>query len=134
MAWFVLRHRQPMQEVTAVSERKIEGVNVRETGSKQWQFDYTPSDMEVLYRRGEWHNWQEEIDWLQRFGEQDRKLTPGETVAMAEDLRSVQESGAAFTPNPDQAFQMAHKFRTDNNRRFAETHVEAVVRAHAQRK
>ena len=115
-------------------ERQVEGVNVRETGLKQWQFDYTESDVEALYRRGDWHSWQDEINWLERFGEQDNELTPGETIAMTEDLRSLESRHAPFTSDPDQAYEMAHKFRAENNQRYAQQHGQGVGQAGSKRR
>ncbi len=112
-----------------MSEKRIEGVKVRETGLKRWEFDYREGDMKALYNRGDWHNWQDEINWLQEFGERDNELTPGETVAMVEDLRSLAEAKAPFTTDPSQAYGMAHQFRGDNNRRFAGEHDRAIHEA-----
>ncbi|MDI7276958.1 MAG: hypothetical protein QME94_13350 [Anaerolineae bacterium] len=109
--------------------RHVQGVRIDETGNKKWDYDYGPSDVKSLYRRGAWRNWQEEINWLQQYGERDNKLTPGETVALVEDLRSLMQARAPFTSDPMQAFQMAHKYRMENNRKFAREHAEAVQQA-----
>ena len=60
-----------------MSESRIQGVKVRMTPNKKWDFDYGLGDVQALYRRSEWHNWREAIKWLQEFGEQDNELTPG---------------------------------------------------------
>jgi len=112
---------------------KVEGVKIEVTPYKQYQFDYQQSDMETLYRRGDWHSWRDEIKWLEQNGEQDRKLTPGQTLALTEDLRSLDEARAPFTENPNQAYKLAHKNRAQNNRRFAREHAELVERARATR-
>ena len=72
-------------------EKRIEGVKVQDSPHKKWQYDYGMGDMKALYRRGDWHNWQEEIRWLENHGEADNELTPGETIAMVEDLRSLNQ-------------------------------------------
>jgi len=109
----------------------VEGVRIEETGNKKWSFDYGQGDVKALYKRGDWHNWQEEIGWLQQYGERDNELTPGETVAMCEDLRSLMKSGVTFTNDPGQAYKMAHKLRAENNRRHASEHAEAIREAQA---
>ncbi len=98
------------------------------------QMDYQPSDMELVYRRGDWHSWQDEIKWLEQFGEHDRRLTPGETIAMVEDLRSLQQAGAPFTKDPDRAYQMAHRYRAENNQRYARQHEHEMEQARWQAK
>ncbi len=114
-----------------MSERKVEGVTVRETGHKKWAFDYGPGDMEAVYHRGQWHSWQDIISWLEKYGERDNELTPGETVALAEDVRSLLSSGGAFTSDWKQAYQMAHKYRQENNQKFAKQHAQATEQAKA---
>ncbi len=109
--------------------RQVEGVRIEETGHKKWNFDYGPGDVKALYKRGAWRSWQDEINWLQQYGERDNELTPGETVALVEDLRSLMQARAPFTSDPMQAYQMAHKYRMENNRKFAREHAEAVQQA-----
>lgn len=116
-----------------MSERRIQGVKVRETGNKQWQFDYQQGDMKALYNRGEWHSWRDEINWLQEHGERDNELTPGETVAMVEDLRSLAGAGAPFAMSADRAYEMAHRFRGENNRRFAQEHQQVIQEARGKK-
>jgi len=115
-------------------QKMVQGVKIMETGHKEWQFDYQESDMESAYRRGDWHSWQELVRWLEQKGEEHKRLTPGETVAMVEDLRSLMQSGTPFTKDPNRAYQMAHKFRAENNRRFAQEHAREVSEAKAQGK
>jgi hypothetical protein len=115
-------------------ERMIEGVRIQMTANKKLDFDYDLGDVKALYRRGDWRNWQDEVRWLEQFGERDNELTPGQTVAMVEDLRSLQASKAPFTSDPNQAFQMAHRFRSENNRKYAQEHEQARAEARAMRR
>lgn len=73
--------------------------------------DYTESDVEVVYRRGQWRSWDDVIRWLETKGEQDNELTPGEVIAMVEDFRRLNQSGVPFTNDPHRAFQLAHEHR-----------------------
>jgi hypothetical protein len=41
------------------------------------------------------------VTWLEKNGDQDDELTPGEAVAMKEDFQRVQQSGEQFTSDPD---------------------------------
>lgn len=107
----------------------MEGVQIEATPNKKWQFDYEMGDVKAAYRRGDWRNWQDVISWLEKFGEADNELTPGETVALVEDLRSLRDSGAQFTRDPMQAFQMAHKFRSQNKTRYAQEHARFMPQA-----
>ncbi len=88
-----------------MSEREVRGVRVRPTGYKSWERKYSLSDVEVLYRRGDWHNWRDMIHWLETQGERDNELTPGEVIAMTEDLRRLEDSGAEFTKDPRKAYE-----------------------------
>ena len=91
-------------------ERK-EGVKVNETGNKEWGKDYGKGDMEAVYRRGDWQSWDQIINWLEESGESDNELTPGEVVAMKEDISKLRQQGEDFIEDPDEAFAMAHKNR-----------------------
>jgi hypothetical protein len=93
------------------TEKEVEGVKVRETGHKQWEKDYTQSDMEVVYRRVSAQSWDDLIKWLEEEGESDNELTPGEVVAMVEDLRELKREGTPFITDPGTAYQEAHKRR-----------------------
>lgn len=96
-----------------MSEERVEGVKVRETGGKQWEADYTQSDIEVVLSRGDWQSWDEAIQWLEEFGEEDNELTPGEAVAMAQDLRELRDQGEPYSSDPEEVFNKAHQYRAD---------------------
>lgn len=106
--------------------KTVEGVKIMDTGYKKWNFDYEQGDIKALYNRGSWRKWQDEIKWLEKNGERDNEFTPGETVAMVEDLRSLHEGKAPFESDPMNAYKLAHKYRSQNNRKFAREHREAV--------
>lgn len=114
-------------------EVRIEGVKIQPSPHKKYNFDYEPGDMRTVFRRGQWRNWNDAIKWLQENGERDNELTPGETIALVEDLRSLAEAKAPFTMDPGEAFKLAHKNRTQNNRRFAQEHEQAVMMARTMR-
>ncbi len=74
--------------------------------------DYAQSDMEALWRRGEWHSYQDAIHWLETKGNDDNELTPGEVMAMEEDLKKLEQENKPFVNNPAEVFNMAHKGRS----------------------
>ncbi len=92
-------------------EEQVEGIKAQATGDKQWQKDYAKSDMEVVYRRTHPKSWDDLIHWLEQYGESDNELTPGERVAMKEDLTRLKQQGVAFTDNPHKASQEEHQHR-----------------------
>ena len=111
-------------------EKRIQGVNVDVTGQKKMERDYTQSDVQVVLRRGRWHDWGEMIHWLETEGEKDNELTPGETIAMTEDLRMVHDGGDQFTNDPQRVYQLMHQHR--GPQRKTEPHVEAERREEAK--
>ncbi len=112
---------------------RIQGVRVEPSPYKKFDFDYDQGDIKTLFRRGEWRNWQQGIKWLSENGERDNELTPGETIAMVEDLRSLADAGTPFTTDPTQAFKLAHKNRVQNNKRFVKEHNDAIMIAKGQK-
>lgn len=116
-----------------MTEKIVEGVKVEETGHKHWELDYKQSDMESAYRYSQPSSWDSLISWLEQHGEAKKRLTPGETVALVEDLRSVRSSGAPFSSDPDKAFEMAHKHRGENKQKFAQQHAQEGERGKMQK-
>ncbi len=108
---------------------QIEGVTMNLTPNKKLNFDYGPGDMQAVYNRGPWKNWKEGIAWLEKKGEADNELTPGETIALVEDLRSVAQAKEPFTDDPVKAYRMAHKHRAQNNKKYAQEHQQVLEMA-----
>ncbi len=70
------------------------------------------SDMEVLFRRvNNASSWDSLIEWFEEQGDRDNELTPGEVIAMKEDLGRLEQQGAQFTNDPKRASDMALKHR-----------------------
>ncbi len=72
---------------------------------------YHPSDVEVLFRRGNWQNWDDAIQWLEENGEADEDVGSSEARAMREDLLRLRDAGFRFTHKPDEVYRMAHEHR-----------------------
>ena len=94
-----------------MSEQEMEGVRFKPSPHKHMERTYDLSDMQVVFRRGDWHSWGDVIHWLATQGERDNELTPGEVIAMVEDLRQVEKSKAPFTKDPHKAYDLAHGYR-----------------------
>jgi len=97
-------------------EENIQGVEVNVTGNKQWPMNYEESDVQQIFKdagvaEGKVNSWQGLLQYIEQHGEAQWHITPGEAVAMKEDLAHVLKSGIAFTKNPDQAYQEMHKYR-----------------------
>lgn len=99
-----------------MKEKDVKGVEVKKTGNKQWERDYGEGDIEVVLSRGDWQDWDDAINWLEENGEQDNELTPGEAVAMAEDLRDLRDQGEPYSSNSAEVYKKAHKFRSQHPR------------------
>jgi hypothetical protein len=65
---------------------------------------YDESDVEVVYSRGDWQDWAQMRRWVEREGESDNELTPGEVHHLGEDLKCLQEEGVGFADDPHQAY------------------------------
>jgi hypothetical protein len=92
-------------------QQNIEGVDVNRTGNKDMRKEYAESDVEVLFRRGEWRNWDDAINWLEQNGDSDNELTPGETIAMKEDLSELRKRGEKFFGDPRKVYDMTRRHR-----------------------
>ena len=89
-----------------MSQERISDVKVNMTPNKDIEQHYTKSDLEVVFRRGEWSSWNEVIDWLKEHGEADNELTPGEVIAMKRDLEQLKQQGKQFTADADAVYKL----------------------------
>jgi hypothetical protein len=69
--------------------------------------DYTRTDVEVVFSRGDFHSWQEVTDWLRESGEQDGGLAPAVVQHMLADLDEARRHGDMFTRHPAEAYVIA---------------------------
>lgn len=74
------------------------------TGKKLYK-DYDQSDVEVVYRRGDWQSWGPMRRWVEHHGEADNELTPGEVHHLGEDIKCAEDKGVAFPSDPGEAYQ-----------------------------
>jgi hypothetical protein len=78
--------------------------------------DYAESDVEAVWRRGDWHNYQDVVKWLETEGNDDNELTPGEVQAMDQDIKRLMNDGKPFSSDPDQVYSWAHKGRSSQGK------------------
>lgn len=71
--------------------------------------DYQQSDVEVVYRRGEWHSWGDIVQWLERGlsrdQQADNELSEAESRQLLDDFRKLDQQGKRFTDDPGRAYK-----------------------------
>jgi hypothetical protein len=75
--------------------------------------NYDESDIEVVYRRGEWNSWKDIVHWLERGLSQDsqadNELSAAESQQLLQDFRQLDKRHEKFTQNPSAAFKALQK-------------------------
>jgi hypothetical protein len=69
-------------------------------GEMEAAMSYKQSDVEVLFRRGDWNNWDGPIRWLKEEGQGDNELTGGEVDDMLNDFQRLRDSGKEVPSDP----------------------------------
>lgn len=92
------------------SHERVDDVNVvNPTG------DFTPgykkSDMERIFHDSHPHSWQDLIGFIEKKGDSEWHITPGEAMSMKDDLTHLARNNVPFTSDPAKAFDEAHRFR-----------------------
>lgn len=71
--------------------------------------EYQKSDVEVVYRRGEWHSWRDVVHWLERGlsrdQQADNELSEAESRQLLDDFRKLGQQGKRFTDDPGRAYR-----------------------------
>lgn len=98
-------------------EEQIEGVKVNVTGDKNWTMDYRESDVGQLFRdysrrKGSApKNWQDLMQFDEAEGAGEWHITPGEAVALKQDMEEAMKHNAPFSDDPNKVFQEMHQYR-----------------------
>jgi hypothetical protein len=75
--------------------------------------NYDRSDIEVVYRRGDWHSWKDIVNWLERGLSQDsqadNELSAAESQQLLQDFRQLDKRHEKFTNDPAAAFKSLQK-------------------------
>ncbi|PSK64072.1 hypothetical protein B0E53_03977 [Micromonospora sp. MH33] len=71
--------------------------------------DYRQSDVEVVYRRGDWHSWGDIVHWLERGlsrdQQADNELSEAESRQLLDDFRKLDQQGTEFIDDPGRAYR-----------------------------
>lgn len=67
--------------------------------------DYEQSDVEHLMRVRQWRSYPEMIGWLERDGDADPRLTPGEVKHLVEDLSRLHQRRTHFIADPGELYR-----------------------------
>lgn len=77
--------------------------------------DYDESDIEVVYRRGDWSNWTDIVRWLERGlsrdEQADNELSEAESRELLEGFRRLDQRGEKFTSDPRAAYRALQSVR-----------------------
>ena len=78
-----------------------------------WDPGYLPSDIEALYERGNWHSWDELINWLDRYGRSDDELGGHEVNLMLSDWKHLRSARIPFSFDSTQTYRLIQKLYRD---------------------
>lgn len=88
-------------------EDKVDGVDVvNQTGD--FHRGYRESDVEQIFRDAKPHSWKDLLNFVEKKGDSEWHITPGEAIAMKQDLQRLVQSNAPFESNPAKAFEVMH--------------------------
>ncbi|HEX6799535.1 MAG TPA: hypothetical protein VF116_17645 [Ktedonobacterales bacterium] len=93
------------------SDRDIQGVDISNPESKGWKPGYEESDVRDLWRHANASSWPQLLRYVENKGDNTWHITPGEAIAMKEDIEATMKSGASFPNSPEQAYQEMHSHR-----------------------
>ncbi|MEO3780550.1 hypothetical protein ABGB16_27820 [Micromonospora sp. B11E3] len=72
--------------------------------------DYQQSDVEVVYRRGDWHSWHDIVRWLERGlsrdQQADNELSEVESRELLDGFRKLDQQATPFTTDPAHAYRV----------------------------
>lgn len=88
-------------------EDKVDGVDVvNQTGD--FNRGYRQSDVEQIFRDAKVHSWKDLLSFVEKKGDSEWHITPGEAIAMKQDLQRLVQSNTPFESNPAKAFEVMH--------------------------
>lgn len=74
---------------------------------------YRKSDIDVVYSRGDWHSWDDIVNWMERRLSGDQQIgnefSEVESGQLLTDFKRLQQNGTPFTADPQQAFDELQK-------------------------
>lgn len=90
---------------------EIQGVDITNMGSKDWKPSYAESDVAELYKKAHPTSWQDLLNYVEKKGDATWHITPGQAIAIKEDLVQVIHHNLRFANNPQQAYKDLHQYR-----------------------
>jgi hypothetical protein len=76
---------------------------------------YDQSDVEVVYRRGDWHSWADIVRWFEKqlrtSKQADNEFSAQESQQLLEGFKRLNERGEKFTNDPEKAFRALQSVR-----------------------
>jgi hypothetical protein len=73
--------------------------------------DYTEDDLTHIFHQGDFHGWDDVIDWLHNYGGEDNFLHPGKVKNIHDDLVRLRDANEEFTNDPHNVYVMAKGYR-----------------------
>lgn len=98
-------------------EETIKNVKMNMTGDKNWTMDYKKSDVDQLIddyigKHHDWpKSWRELMGFDEKHGEAEWHITPGEAVAMKEDMQEAISHNVPFTHDRQKLYHDMHQYR-----------------------
>lgn len=94
------------QGKSSSGQEKIDGVDISNPSSRRYGESYRESDIAEIYKDAHPTSWQDLLNYVEKKGDATWHITPGEAIAIKQDIQRVMKSGnKSFPNNPKQAFQ-----------------------------
>ena len=93
-----------------MADQKHDDVNITNQTSdeKSKKEGYTVSDVQQIYEEGHPKNWDDVVKFIEKKGDKQWHITPGEVKAMKDDFQKMSQSGGEFINDPKKAFDKVH--------------------------
>lgn len=76
---------------------------------------YDQSDIEVVFRRGDWHSWSDIVHWfekrMRKSKQADNEFSAQESQQLLEGFRRLNERGEKFTTDPEKVYRALQSVR-----------------------
>ena len=83
--------------------------NMGEMGSSMGNRNYSETEIRTVLGRGDFHSWDDVIQWLDRNGTREGGLNAQSVNSLRDDMQKLQNSGAEFTKDPSRIMQMIQR-------------------------
>ncbi len=83
--------------------------NMGEMASGMTGKNYSETEIRTVLGRGEFHSWNDVIQWLDRNGTRESGLNAQSVNSLRDDMQRLQNQGAEFTKDPSRIMQMIQR-------------------------